>query len=156
MHLRTLFPLFAGIAFFATAYAQPVESLPAPAPLDRYFVHIDKNDDDRIDRSEIANNKWLIKRFARIDSNRDSLLDKEELRRYRLAIRTHHQLKLDAHLKASGQYGTLAMSKAEAADAMMFRIVDNFEEIDRNHDGLVTRNELHAYAINARRNVPMT
>ncbi len=51
---------------------------------------------------------------------------------------------------------TQSVTKSEAKAARLDVVVDNFEKIDANNDGIVTRNELRAYALSTRRHVPMT
>ncbi|MES2024566.1 MAG: EF-hand domain-containing protein [Pseudomonadota bacterium] len=48
------------------------------------------------------------------------------------------------------------ITKSEAKAAKMALIVENFEKIDANNDGVVTRSELRAYVLSTRRHVPMT
>lgn len=48
------------------------------------------------------------------------------------------------------------LTKSQAKAAKMDLVVENFERIDANNDGVVTRNELRAYALSMRRHVPMT
>jgi hypothetical protein len=49
-----------------------------------------------------------------------------------------------------------ALTKSQAQAAGMKKVVLHFEKIDANGDGLVTREELRAYALANRRYVPMT
>lgn len=49
-----------------------------------------------------------------------------------------------------------SVTKSQAKAAKMAVVVENFERIDANNDGIVTRNELRAYALSMRRHVPMT
>ena len=49
-----------------------------------------------------------------------------------------------------------SITKSEAKAANLGRVVENFERIDTNNDGLVTRQELRVYALSTRRYVPMT
>lgn len=49
-----------------------------------------------------------------------------------------------------------SVTKSQAKAARMDIVVDNFEKIDANNDGVVTRNELRAYALSMRRHVPLT
>jgi len=50
----------------------------------------------------------------------------------------------------------MSLSKSQAEAAGMTDVVKNFERIDANKDGVVTRNELRAYALVSRRHAPMT
>ncbi|MFJ7567271.1 EF-hand domain-containing protein [Herminiimonas sp. NPDC097707] len=49
-----------------------------------------------------------------------------------------------------------SLTKPQAKAAKMFRVVNDFERIDANRDGRVTRDELRLYALSTRRHVPMT
>ncbi len=52
--------------------------------------------------------------------------------------------KFDQQFKAADKDGDGALSRAEAQDARMTRIVDNFDRLDVNKDGKVTREEIRA------------
>lgn len=58
--------------------------------------------------------------------------------------------------RTAQQARAISLTKPEARTAGMNRLVENFEKIDANNDGVVTRNELRAYALATRRHVPMT
>lgn len=49
-----------------------------------------------------------------------------------------------------------SITKAEAKHAGIALIVENFDKIDANRDGVVTRAELRSYLLANRRHVPMT
>lgn len=49
-----------------------------------------------------------------------------------------------------------SVTKSQAKAAGMLDIVENFDKIDANKDGRITRNEMRAYALAMRRHVPMT
>lgn len=49
-----------------------------------------------------------------------------------------------------------SITKSQAKAANLVRVVENFERIDTNKDGLVSRQELRLYALSTRRHVPMT
>lgn len=52
--------------------------------------------------------------------------------------------KFDSQFNAADKDGDGALTREEAANAGMGRIVDNFDRIDTNHDGKVTRDEIRA------------
>ena len=74
------------------------------------------------------------------------------------AYRSKHAQDKTASYKAPAAATTPVQSitKSEAKAANMALIVENFERIDANNDGIVTRNELRAYVLSTRRHVPMT
>jgi hypothetical protein len=57
---------------------------------------------------------------------------------------------------ASAANPALTLTKSQAIAAGMTGIALNFEKIDTNRDGIVTRDELRAYALANRRYAPMT
>ena len=52
--------------------------------------------------------------------------------------------KFDEQFRAADKDGDGALSKSEAEAAQMGRLVDNFERLDLNQDGKVTREEMRA------------
>ncbi|GEM_PF-2194433 len=75
-----------------------------------------------------------------------------------------HASKQDSRLQSRHQPARImhvsnpvqSITKAEARAARIAVIVDNFERIDANGDGVVTREEMRAYLLTSRRHVPMT
>jgi Ca2+-binding EF-hand superfamily protein len=62
--------------------------------------------------------------------------------------RPHYQLsKFDQQFMAADKDGDGALSRQEAENAGMRRVVENFDRIDINHDGKVTRAELRALIV---------
>nr|WP_041296686.1 hypothetical protein [Janthinobacterium sp. Marseille] len=70
------------------------------------------------------------------------------------AYRSKHAQDKTASYKAPAPVQSITKSEAKAAN--MALIVENFERIDANNDGIVTRNELRAYVLSTRRHVPLT
>ena len=52
--------------------------------------------------------------------------------------------KFDAQFKSADKDGDGALTRTEAEDAGMQRVVNNFDSLDANHDGKVTREEIRA------------
>lgn len=69
---------------------------------------------------------------------------------------TAQQRNSDIRSTATQRGDGIALTKKDARNAGMSRIVKNFEKIDINQDGVVTRDELYVYALSSRRFVPMT
>jgi Ca2+-binding EF-hand superfamily protein len=62
--------------------------------------------------------------------------------------RPRYQLsKFDQQFMAADKDGDGALSRQEAEKAGMRRVVENFDRIDVNHDGKVTRAELRALIV---------
>jgi hypothetical protein len=64
------------------------------------------------------------------------------------AARPHYQLsKFDQQLIAADKDGDGALSRQEAENAGLRRIVENFDRLDANKDGKVTRAEIRALIV---------
>ncbi len=59
-------------------------------------------------------------------------------------IKPRFLAKLDEQFKAADKNGDSALTKTEAESANMGRIVDNFDQLDANKDGKVTREEVRS------------
>jgi len=114
---------------------------------DAYFKKLDKDGDGAISREEAAADKRLAKNFDGIDANHDGKIQKSELQAHQEAMRkAMRQKRADyaAKLKAADTDGDGAISKAEAQAAGLDRLVKHFDQIDANHDGKLTQEELRA------------
>ena len=97
---------------------------------------LDKDGDGRISREEAAGAPRLTQSFDRIDANGDGFLTRDELRAAHAAMRRAHWARIDSD-------GDGRISRAEA-QAGAPRLAQNFDAIDADHDGFVTRDELRA------------
>ncbi|MGB6056563.1 MAG: EF-hand domain-containing protein, partial [Burkholderiaceae bacterium] len=110
----------------------------------------DTDGDGAISKAEAqaAGLDGLVKNFDQIDTNHDGKIDRNEMRAQAKA--RHHAMrakmaaKFDARFKAADTDGDGALSKAEAQAAGMQKIVAHFDQLDANHDGKLTREELRA------------
>lgn len=99
----------------------------------------DKNADGKLDREEAASLPRISKNFDAIDANHDGYITFDELQAYMQSHRGHHG---HGGLKALDKDGDGKISREEAAAAP--RLAENFDKIDTNHDGFLTRDELQA------------
>ena len=99
----------------------------------------DTNGDGMISRSEAQALPFIAKNFDAIDANGDGQITVEELRAFHAKNRGGHN-----PLKRLDTDGDGKISRAEAQAAP--RLAQNFDAIDTNHDGFLTKEELHAYA----------
>jgi hypothetical protein len=72
------------------------------------------------------------------------------------ATATNHTPHYDAPSQQTVNPSKDSVTKSQAKAAGMLDIVENFEKIDSNKDGRITRNEMRAYVLATRRHVPMT
>lgn len=104
---------------------------------------IDSNEDGVITRAEAENAgaKRLLKGFAEIDADGNGELTRTELK-------AHKQKRMQARgdkAREADTDGNGSLSSDEAATAGMQRLVDNFEKIDADGDGEVTREEMQKF-----------
>ena len=113
--------------------------------------NIDSNGDGVICQAEAAGAaaKRSVERFAEMDANGDGELTRQERQDYRQqrqeqrqATREQRREEARNRAQAADSNGDGALSYDEARTAGMQRLVDNFARIDRNRDGLVTRDEI--------------
>ena len=112
------------------------------------FKALDTNGDGQISRDEAKGHAWLEKNFDQIDTNHDGQLSKDELAAWHKAHKGEMREKMaerfDAKFKAADKDGDGALTKEEA-QAGMPRLAKNFDQVDANHDGKVTEDEIRAY-----------
>ncbi|WP_293777960.1 hypothetical protein [uncultured Oxalicibacterium sp.] len=72
------------------------------------------------------------------------------------SVVTAHMTKNDYPQAVQVSNPVQSITRDEAKNAGIAVIVDNFDKIDANHDGVVTRAELRSYLLANRRHVPMT
>jgi Ca2+-binding EF-hand superfamily protein len=96
----------------------------------------DTNGDGMISRDEAKALPMISKHFDEIDANRDGQITAEELRAFHEKRRSDHWKKLDTD-------GDGRVSRAEA-QANSPRLFQHFDEIDADHDGFITPEELRA------------
>jgi Ca2+-binding EF-hand superfamily protein len=135
------------IAGLFTTGAVLAQSAPAPssdraAKMQEHFSKLDKNGDGAISRDEAAGNKRLAKEFDEIDANKDGKLTQEEMQAHRAAMRTRQTARFEERFKAADKNGDGAISKDEAVN--MPGLAKHFDQLDVNHDGKLTREELQA------------
>jgi Ca2+-binding EF-hand superfamily protein len=97
---------------------------------------VDTDRDGRVSREEAAPRAKLAKNFDAIDTNKDGFLSREELRAW--------------HAKQDGAKGRAIdtdkdgrISRAEA-EAKAPRLAKNFDRVDANKDGYLSKDEMAA------------
>lgn len=72
------------------------------------------------------------------------------------SVMTAHMTRNDQPQAVQISNPVQSITRDEAKSAGIALIVENFDKIDTNHDGIVTRAELRSYLLANRRHVPMT
>ncbi len=97
---------------------------------------LDTSGDGKISREEAAQSKGLAKHFDQIDANKDGFLTREEFAAQRARMAA-------AKLKAVDKDGDGRISRVEA-EAKAPRLAKNFDQIDTNKDGYLSKEEITA------------
>jgi Ca2+-binding EF-hand superfamily protein len=95
---------------------------------------IDANGDGKISLEESKNYPRLNKNFDAIDANKDGFLDRDEMK-------AQHQKRDEHHAKAVDKDGDKRISRAEA-EAKSPMLAKNFDKIDADKDGYLSRDEM--------------
>jgi len=115
------------------------------------FAQSDRNHDGRISLAEFqdASERRLAERFHRLDANNDGQLTQDELRqahqlrREKMVERRQARVGRLQQLRALDTNKDQALDRAEIGNRMP-RLLEHFDQIDANHDGRITRDEMRA------------
>lgn len=110
-----------------------------------HLAKLDKDGDGAISREEAASSKYLAKRFDEIDTNKDGKIDRNEMKAHHEAMMAKRREMMAERFRKADRDGDGALSLAEAQDAKMKPIVVHFVDIDANHDGKVTPDEIRGW-----------
>jgi len=151
LHTGLLATFLAAAVSTSTAFAEPPADGAKGDRAHKMHAHLkaaDKDGDSKISRDEAnASMPRMAKNFDAIDANKDGFVTKEEMRALREkngGAKGDRGHKMHAHLKAADKDGDGKISREEA-NASMPRLAKNFEAIDANKDGFVTKEEMGAF-----------
>jgi Ca2+-binding EF-hand superfamily protein len=121
------------------------------AKADARFKQSDSNHDGKLSQAEwrAAREQRLAEEFARLDANKDGGLTADEMRqgfRARQQMRASHRhagMAMREQMRALDVDHDQALSRAEIGERMP-RLSQNFDRIDSNHDGNLSREEMRA------------
>jgi Ca2+-binding EF-hand superfamily protein len=131
-------PIFIATTLFASTaiIAQNASAAPQQADRKAKFQKLDADGDGKISRAEAASNQGLAKYFDQIDTNHDGFLTPAELQAQRAK-------RAAAKLKAVDKDGDGRISRAEA-EAKAPHLAKNFDRLDVNKDGFISKDEIVA------------
>lgn len=120
----------------------PGRSADRPANFERVLERFDANQNGSLSKDEVG--RRLADNFEAIDADGDGELSASELTAAREGGRQRVKEKAD-RIKDADVDGNRAISIDEASAAGMQRLVDNFDRIDADGDGEITRREMRAF-----------
>lgn len=147
--------LIIGLLASATVLAQTAAPSPQDGGRERWkeradakFGEADSNHDGNISQSEwqSASLRAANEHFQRMDSNRDGKLSRTEMdqaRSQRMAKRGHGREERRERLRALDKDGDQQLSRAEIGNSMP-RLAADFDRLDANRDGKLSRDEIRA------------
>ena len=124
----------------------PPPGRPAPG---EHFAALDQDGDGKLSRAEAKAAPRLSDSFDKIDANGDGFLIKDELRAAREQARDEMRERAEQQFKAADRNADGQIDPAEA-EAGMPRVAQKFQQLDRDGNGLLSRQELREGAITQR------
>ena len=85
-----------------------------------------------------AFSSYLTSSFSGIDTNHDGMITSEEMNKYTSLMYTNG-MSLEQLTLLSSQYGN--------SNSTLQTLIDNFYDIDKNHDGRITQTEISTYGV---------
>ena len=141
----TLSTCVAGLAVLLSGSAMAGDAPKSDAP-PRDLMHLDKDGDGRVSRAEAADTsaKRTGEWFDKVDQNKDGYVSKEELHQAR---ETRHAMHDEMKGKAKERYketdansdGQISLDEAQAK---MPKVAENFSTLDKDKNGLLSKEEL--------------
>lgn len=133
-------------ALAAQAQSTPSTGLDPHARMEEKFQQTDRDHDGRLSLAEMeaAQHQRLVERFGKLDRNGDGGLTPDEMReagRERFQAKREERMAQRDRVRALDTDHDQALSRAEIGDALP-RLSQNFDRLDLNHDGKLTRDEV--------------
>lgn len=152
---RTLFVLVLAFSVSVTAAASVASDHVASSgqypKAQARFAQADSNHDGKLSQDEWQHmrEQGLAAQFRRMDLDHDGSLTAQEIgqahrqRQLMRAAHRHQRMAMREKLRALDLDHDHALSRAEIGERMPW-LARNFDRIDQNHDGKVTRDEMRA------------
>lgn len=105
---------------------------------------LDKDKDGKISQAE--HKEGMDKLFLEIDTNKDGFITKDEMQAHHKMMREKYQGTMQERWKLADKDGDGLLSKAEAENGDMPRLVDDFDKLDKNKDGKLSNDEVKSSA----------
>lgn len=134
--MRWTLSILASLLAVAAFAADAPPPGPARAPMDA-------NNDGFVSREEATSFPRLAAQFDAADTDKDGRLDAAEMQAHREAMHGERRAHGEQRWKAADTDGDAAISREEAK-ASMPRLAAEFDKVDANGDGKVTRDEMQA------------
>ncbi|WP_269522128.1 EF-hand domain-containing protein [Coraliomargarita parva] len=128
----------------ALSHAEPGQGPDGPGGPGKkgdFFKKLDTDGDKQLSKEEVADAKRLSENFDKIDADSDGYLTPEELRAHMKQMREERD---GGERKKLDTDGDGVITKAEAEEAGAKRLLENFDKIDTDGNGEISREEMMA------------
>lgn len=140
--------LLAALFLPAVVLAQPPSGSQPQGPRQgatERFRQADKDGNGMLSREEAKALPHLEKHFDEIDTNKDGQISKDEMRAFTKSRKQARKHKAEERFSKADTDHDGSLTRDEADKGGLKRIAQNFDAIDANKDGKVTKEELRAY-----------
>lgn len=140
--------LLAALLLPGLALAQPPSGSQPQGPKQsaaERFRQADKDGNGMLSSEEAKAFPNLEKHFDKIDSNQDGQISKDEMRAFKKARKQARKHRGEERFSKADTDHDGSLTRDEAEKGGLKRIAQNFDAIDANKDGKVSKDELRTY-----------
>jgi Ca2+-binding EF-hand superfamily protein len=131
--------LVSGLLASSFAFANHHEGKMHGDAMPPMFEKFDENKDGRVSKEEM--HKGTEQAFTEADTNKDGFVSKEEMQIHHKAMREKMHDKMKERWSAADKDGDGALTKAEVDAAKMTWMARDFDKLDKNKDGKLSKDE---------------